>query len=112
VLEPGRYVVAVGASSRDLRGSTEVELEGEEVRVPLTLNSTLGEAMASPVVAQALGDATGALTGGDEGGGEALGVDLAVMMGSIPLDRLVGFSAGQVSTGQLQQLLDAANHAQ
>jgi beta-glucosidase len=34
------------------------------------------------------------------------------MMGSIPLDRLVGFSAGQVSTGQLQQLLDAANHAQ
>lgn len=115
VLEPGRYVVAVGASSRDLRGSTEVELEGEEVRVPLTLTSTLAEAMASPVVAQAIGDAMGAVTGGGESGGagagDALGVDLAAMMGSIPLDRLVGFSSGAVTTDQLQQLLDAANEA-
>ncbi|WP_297008678.1 glycoside hydrolase family 3 C-terminal domain-containing protein [uncultured Corynebacterium sp.] len=113
VVEPGRYVVAVGASSRDLRGSTEVELEGEKVRVPLTLNSTLAEAMASPVVAQAIGQATGQATGGLAGGGEdsgdAFGVDMAAMMGSIPLDRIVGFSGGQVDAAQLQQLLDAAN---
>lgn len=115
VLEPGRYVVAVGASSRDLRGSTEVELEGEVVHVPLTLTSTLAEAMASPVVAQAIGDAMGAVTGGGESGGagagDALGVDLAAMMGSVPLERLVGFSSGAVTTDQLQQLLDAANEA-
>ncbi len=113
VVEPGRYVVAVGASSRDLRGSTEVELEGEKVRVPLTLNSTLAEAMASPVVAQAIGQAIGQATGGLAGGGEdsgdAFGVDMAAMMGSIPLDRIVGFSGGQVDAAQLQQLLEAAN---
>lgn len=118
VLEPGRYVVHVGASSRDLRGSVDVELEGEEVHVPLTLQSSLAEAMADPVVAQAVGQMTAGLAGGTGGAdsaggaaGSALGVDLMAMMGSIPLDRLVGFSGGQVSADQLQQLLDAANAA-
>jgi len=85
------------------------------VHVPLTLTSTLAEAMASPVVAQAIGDAMGAVTGGGESGGagagDALGVDLAAMMGSVPLERLVGFSSGAFTTDQLQQLLDAANEA-
>lgn len=115
VLEPGRYVVHLGSSSRDLRAEVEVDLEGEEVAVPLTLQSSLGEAMAHPAVAQALGQAMAAFTGGDGDGdgaatGEALGVDMAKMMASIPLDRIVGFSNGAVSAEQLQQLLDAANH--
>lgn len=115
VLEPGRYVVHLGSSSRDLRAEVEVDLEGEEVPVPLTLQSSLGEAMAHPVVAQALGQAMAAFTGGDGAGdgadaGEALGVDMAKMMASIPLDRIVSFSNGAVTADQLQQLLDAANH--
>jgi beta-glucosidase len=116
VLEPGRYVVHLGSSSRDLRAEVEVDLEGEEVPVPLTLQSSLGEAMAHPVVAQALGQAMAAFTGGDGAGdggatGEALGVDMARMMASIPLDRIVSFSNGAVSADQLQQLLDAANRS-
>ncbi|WP_414122333.1 glycoside hydrolase family 3 C-terminal domain-containing protein [Corynebacterium nuruki] len=115
VLEPGRYVVHLGSSSRDLRAEVEVDLEGEEVPVPLTLQSSLGEAMAHPVVAQALGQAMAAFTAGDGAGdgadaGEALGVDMAKMMASIPLDRIVSFSNGAVTADQLQQLLDAANH--
>jgi beta-glucosidase len=115
VLEPGRYVVHLGSSSRDLRAEVEVDLEGEEVPVPLTLQSSLGEAMAHPVLAQALGEAMAAFTGGDGAGdgaaaGEALGVDMAKMMASIPLDRIVSFSNGAVTADQLQQLLDAANH--
>lgn len=117
VLEPGTYEVSVGASSRDLRETVEVELEGEPVRVPLTLQSTMAEAMANPVVAEALGGALGGLTGGDgdgdgdgDGGDDAsFGVDMEKMMGSIPLDRVIGFAGGQVTTEQIQQLLDAAN---
>jgi beta-glucosidase len=118
VLEPGRYVVELGSSSRDLRASVEVELEGEPVRVPLTLSSSLGEAMAYPTVAEAVGQAMSAFGGGDDGGdaggdddsGNAMGVDMARMMASIPLDRIVSFSDGAVTAEQLQQLLDAANN--
>lgn len=113
VLEPGRYVVHVGASSRDLRDSVEVDLEGEEVHVPLTLESTLGEALAVPAVAESLGDALGGMAGGDgESGGEGgdgLGVDMAKMMASIPLDRIVTFSGGAVTREQLQELLERVN---
>ena len=109
VLEPGRYVVHLGSSSRDLRASVEVDLEGEDVRVPLTLESTLGEALAVPAVAEALGGALGGLTGEGEGSGDGLGVDMARMMASIPLDRIVTFSGGAVTRDQLEELLERVN---
>ncbi|MGO1950074.1 MAG: glycoside hydrolase family 3 C-terminal domain-containing protein [Mycobacteriaceae bacterium] len=112
VLEPGLYDVHLGSSSRDLRGAVEVELEGEQVHVPLTLDSSMAEAMANPVVAEAIGGALGGLPGGggdSDGDGSAMGVDMERMMGSIPLDRIVGFAGGQVSAEQIEQLLEAAN---
>ena len=107
VLEPGRYVVHLGSSSRDLRGSVEVDLEGEEVRVPLTLESTLGEALAVPSVAESLGNVFG---GDGESGGDGLGVDVVTLMSSIPLDRVAGLSGGSVTREQLEELLERANH--
>ena len=63
VVEGGRFVVSVGASSRDLRGSVELEVTGEDLRPPLTQWSTLGEWMehpvGGPVLAAALLRATG-----------------------------------------------------
>lgn len=121
VLEPGTYVVSVGSSSRDLRGSVEVDVEGETVNVPLTLESSLAEAMANPVVAEALGGALAAFNGGaapdaSAGGagdaGDALGVDLEKMVGSVPLDRMIGFSGGAITAEQMEQLLAAANAQQ
>ncbi|HIW91549.1 MAG TPA: glycoside hydrolase family 3 C-terminal domain-containing protein [Candidatus Corynebacterium avicola] len=112
VLEPGTYEVSVGSSSRDLRETVEVELEGETVRVPLTMNSTLVEALESPVVAEGLGDVLGALTGGSDGESSGFGVDPMAIMGSVPLDRFIGFTAGAVSTEQVQELLDKANAQQ
>ncbi|HWS51995.1 MAG TPA: glycoside hydrolase family 3 C-terminal domain-containing protein, partial [Microbacterium sp.] len=54
VLEGGRYVVHLGSSSRDLRLEESIELVGDRVTVPLTLESTMGEIMANPVAAAAL----------------------------------------------------------
>lgn len=121
VLEPGTYVVSVGSSSRDLRGSVEVDVEGETVNVPLTLESSLAEAMANPVVAEALGGALAAFNGGAApdasagdaaDAGDALGVDLEKMVGSVPLDRMIGFSGGAITGEQMKQLLAAATAQQ
>ncbi|WP_336582270.1 fibronectin type III-like domain-contianing protein [Nesterenkonia sp. PF2B19] len=50
VVEGGEHVVAVGASSRDLRLQASAEVPGDEVARPLTEDSTLGDALAHPVV--------------------------------------------------------------
>ncbi|WP_291477786.1 glycoside hydrolase family 3 C-terminal domain-containing protein [Corynebacterium sp.] len=109
VLESGRYVVHLGSSSRDLRATVQVDLEGDEVRVPLTLESTLGEALAVPAVAESLGSALSGLTGEGADSGDGLGVDMAKMMASIPLDRVITFSGGAVTREQLQELLERVN---
>jgi beta-glucosidase len=58
VVEGGMYECAVGSSSRDLPLSAAVEVHGDDICVPLTAESTLGEWIAdpelSPVVMQAL----------------------------------------------------------
>ena len=49
--------------------------------------------------------------GDDSGAGSALGVDVASMMESVPLGRLIGFSGGRLPREMLQQILDRANAA-
>ncbi|WP_308159146.1 glycoside hydrolase family 3 C-terminal domain-containing protein [Curtobacterium sp. ISL-83] len=49
VLEPGTYRIEVGASSRDIRLSTDVDLAGERVEVELSLESGSDEILADPI---------------------------------------------------------------
>ncbi|OMC03888.1 glycosyl hydrolase [Mycobacterium sp. NS-7484] len=108
VVEPGEYVVTVGASSRDLRLSATVTLDGDRPSRPFTRESTLGEILADPVAAQtiltALGNASpvGAVD-------SALGSNLLRMLESVPIGRMIAFSAGKVTREQLDQLLSEAN---
>jgi beta-glucosidase len=108
VVEPGRYEVSVGASSRDLRATASIDVAGEVLRIPLTLESTMGEVMANPVAAQLVAAAMPATPFSDSSG-DALGMDIARMMESIPIERLVAFSGGAVTREQLGMLLAAAN---
>ncbi len=63
VVEGGEYHCAVGASSRDLRTTAVVAVQGDDARVPLTGDSTLGEWLADPRGAQAIGQAFAAAAG-------------------------------------------------
>jgi len=108
VLEGGSYRIEVGASSRDLRASGEVELAGDAVRAPLTMDSTLGEVLAHPVAGPIVAQQLGALPMA-AGDAPALGTDMMRMMASIPIGRIVAFAQGQVTREQLEQLLAAAN---
>jgi beta-glucosidase len=119
VLEPGRYQVWAGSSSRDLRASATVELTGETVRLPLTLESTLSEVLAYPAAAAVIteamtgllpaGDGDGASAGDGAGDGGGLGVDTLRLLADVPVERLTGLSGGSVTRDQLEQLIATIN---
>ncbi|MBF6413986.1 glycoside hydrolase family 3 C-terminal domain-containing protein [Nocardia cyriacigeorgica] len=106
VVEGGTYRVMAGASSRDIRATADVEVPGDELRLPITRQSTLGEALADPAAAAVLSQMFAAMTGGGDGDGQALGVDMMRMLASIPLDRLTGFG---MPAADLEALLSATD---
>lgn len=115
VVEGGEYRIDVAASSRDIRSSVSVDISGDEVQIPLTMNSSVGDVLAHPVagpiVMGALGGFMGELTGADSSAASMLPNDEAMqkMMASFPIGRLIGFPGVGVTYEQVEQLIAAAN---
>ncbi|MGI5191700.1 glycoside hydrolase family 3 C-terminal domain-containing protein [Promicromonospora sp. CA-289599] len=100
VLEGGEFVVSAGASSRDLRGSATVVVDGDDVRLPLGPLSTVAEAIDHPVV----GARVDALVHGG-----AVGDDLLAMVGDMPLAVVADFGLAGLDRAALATLLTEAN---
>ncbi|ACU38698.1 glycoside hydrolase family 3 C-terminal domain-containing protein [Actinosynnema mirum] len=111
VLESGEYEVTVGASSRDLRASATVAVTGDETPVPFTPESTLGEVLADAAGAEAFGGLLTGVFGSSESSEDALGMDMAKMMASIPLERFVSLSGGKLTRAGLADKLAEVNAA-
>lgn len=115
IVESGEYTVDVAASSRDIRSSARVEVDGDVVSLPLTMNSSIGDVVAHPVagpiVMGALGGFMGDLTGADSSAASMMPNDEAMekMMASFPIGRLIGFPGVDVTHEQVEQLLAGAN---
>ncbi|HKV18829.1 MAG TPA: glycoside hydrolase family 3 C-terminal domain-containing protein [Mycobacterium sp.] len=107
VVEDGRYTVRVGRSSRDIRCTRDVHIDGDRIRLPLDTSSTLGEILADAVVGPRL---IGMLTrkAGNMPDGNVLGTDMLKMVGSIPLNRLKVLGAGDVAAA-VEQILREEN---
>lgn len=101
VLEAGRRVVEVGASSRDIRGTVEVEVTGDEPARPLTLDSSLDEIREVPAVARAIGEVIDGFLGALDD------PDHRRMMSAMPVYSLADFSG--TPTQRIQDALDEAN---
>jgi len=99
LVEGGTYLVEVGRSSRDLRVAGSAEVAGNEPRRPLTMSSTVAEAMEVPAFAPVADSMLQGMFAGDP--------DLLRMLADMPLAALVSFS-GQ-STPQFQAVLDSVN---
>ncbi|MEU1981307.1 glycoside hydrolase family 3 C-terminal domain-containing protein [Nocardia sp. NPDC019395] len=112
VVEGGEYRLYIGASSRDLRAQAEVTISGDRVAVALTRESSLAEVLAHPVAGPELGERLQPLLG-DSGAaaGADLGIDMARMVGSIPIGRLALTFGGLMTAEQLDDFLARANTA-
>jgi beta-glucosidase len=105
VLEPGEFLIAAGASSRDIRLSQTITVAGRPPVQPLTGMSTLAEWLAHPAGGPALRAALG--TGPDGRPGGVLGSDALVgMLSGTPLSTLAVFGAG-ITHEQVERLVAA-----
>lgn len=106
VLEPGRYRFDVASSSRDLRGSTMVDLDGDIVALPLTRESSLAEIAADPRAAGVMREIAAAR--GESGAILALLLDqeseIGMLNASFPVARL---SMMGITEDEIERLLDA-----
>jgi len=110
VVEGGEYHCAVGASSRDLRGTAVAEVKGDDSRVPLTTDSTLGEWLADPRGAQVLGQA---LAGAADTDGIMAAAfsdpTMLLFLSAIPLGRMAAFPGSPLTPRLIADLVAAAN---
>jgi beta-glucosidase len=111
VVEAGEYTVAVGASSRDIRATVTVAVDGDDERRPLSAGSTIAEWFADPRGAQALGEAFAAVaaTGGGAAAQAVADPAMFALIANMPLDRVVGFAGDGFTPELLADLLKAAN---
>jgi len=94
IVEGGAYTVAVGASSRDLRGSASVDVEGEAVVLPLSMNSSFEEVLEHPVAGPELAARLDEKLG-------AAGREMMKMLGNFPVGRLDGLVMSYADTADL-----------
>jgi beta-glucosidase len=97
-VEAGDFVIEVGSSSRDIRGSVTVSIDAPSIAAPLTEGSTLHEWLADPYGAAALGAIPGMAPFLAQG-------DLVSVIGTMPLDTLASFPGLGLDHHRLTELI-------
>lgn len=109
-VEGGTYVVEIAASSRDIRASLEIQIEGDPSPIPLSINSTLGEWLAHPIGAPILNAALAEVLASTPAVGAMLNdPHMRKMAEQMPMTQAVSF--GAVTTEQVQALVAAVEQA-
>ena len=104
VLEPGEFSIEIGSSSRDIRLSTVIKVDGRPVRMPLTIMSTAAEWLTDPDGRELLFATIKQVTGDDPMDYESL-IDLVA---SIPLATLSAFQVPGITPEVLSALAPRA----
>jgi beta-glucosidase len=107
VLEGGSYVIATGASSRDLRLQARIELDGDQPANHPTLTSTIAEWLEDRVGGPLL---RAALQQSGSAGQALLTPDLAPLVHAMPVTKIPAFGWG-LTTTQLQDLLRQVSYS-
>ncbi|WP_433291328.1 glycoside hydrolase family 3 C-terminal domain-containing protein [Actinoplanes sp. CA-030573] len=109
VVEGGPHRIEIGASSRDIRASLTVDVPGDEARVPLTADSTIGEWLTDPRGAEVLTEVFTAMAEGGLAGGLPMDSSTLQMLGSFPLGRMAMFPGSPFTAETLAGLVKRAN---
>ena len=112
-VESGAFVIEIGESSREIRLSTTVEVEGTTVlSFPVTVNTTIGQLLKHPKGAAFVRQMASRSNGpSDAEQAEAMGEGsekmMQKMMFEMPLGSLVSY--GRMTAAQLDALVDSFN---
>ncbi|UGQ12563.1 glycoside hydrolase family 3 C-terminal domain-containing protein [Yinghuangia sp. ASG 101] len=98
VLEPGEFVVHVGASSRDVRLTAAVTVDAPEPLEPLSAESSVARWLADPIGGTVLRAALGGIPGSG-----LSDPDIVRMVESLPLSRLAALSGGRVDLDDIRR---------
>jgi beta-glucosidase len=104
VLEPGEFTLAIGASSRDLRLTTTLDVAAPLRPVPLDAMASLEEWLADPTGAPVLREVVGT---DDTGRPRCILADheLRAVVGNFPIGALTAFPGSGLDQGTLDELL-------
>ncbi|MGH8954586.1 MAG: glycoside hydrolase family 3 C-terminal domain-containing protein [Microbacterium sp.] len=107
VTEGGRYELKVGSSSRDIRLTAKAPIERVGPRVPFTAESTVSEISEHPAGAAIVSSMLSGAGGGTAS--DELGMDVARMLASFPLNRLgpLGTPDGAEKLAEIVTVLNA-----
>jgi len=111
IVEGGDYLVEVGASSRDLRTFATVAIDGDAVKIPLTMQSSMGELLANPVAAEALGNVTKRGIGGPDVDDIMPAEAVAAMMSSMPVNRISMLAGPDLDPAVIEEVISKVNAA-
>lgn len=108
-VEGGRYRFEAGASSRDIRGCVEVDVEGDPSKIRLTGRNTLAEWLEHPVGGPLLGElfARARAQASREGVGALADPVMRRFLAGVPLDVICEFPQSPVPPSSLGELADA-----
>ena len=108
VVEDGTYLVEVGASSRDLRGRTTIEVAGDRLVLPLSEESRVSDVLAHPVAGPLLRVALTAMRAAFGGGSQEQTEGMAKMLDSMPIGRMVNFPGTAITRELLAKVIAAS----
>ncbi|MFI2780167.1 glycoside hydrolase family 3 C-terminal domain-containing protein [Streptomyces sp. ALB3] len=108
-VEGGRYRIEAGASSRDIRGCVEVDVEGDPSTIRLTGRNTLAEWLGHPVGGPLLREwfARARADASQEGQGALADPVMRRFLADVPLDVICEFPQSPVPPASLGELVDA-----
>lgn len=108
-VEGGRYRFEAGASSRDIRGCVEADVEGDPSKIRLTGRNTLAEWLEHPVGGPLLGElfARARTEASREGQGALEDPVMRRFLAGVPLDVICEFPQSPVPPSSLGALADA-----
>ncbi len=89
-----------------------VEVSGDDVRMPFSLDSSIAEILADPIASAVIADALGAGPGAsEEGGRKSMLADpeMLTLVGSAPIGRIVAFPGMTATREQVAELLEQVN---
>ncbi|WP_413098223.1 glycoside hydrolase family 3 C-terminal domain-containing protein [Streptomyces sp. Inha503] len=102
----GRYEVQLCENAHDVLASIPLDLEGDQVAKPLTLDSTVGEWFGHPAAGPALTEAMAAGMTEEQAAAASENADAMRMVESMPMRQFLGFLPVPLPDDFLEQLMD------